>query len=181
MAQELVTHGAPRDLVRRARRAKRDEIRHARVMMRFAAREGATVPRVVAAALSPRSLEAMAIENAVEGCVRETFGAALAHVQARAALDVELRMAMVRIAEDETRHAGLSWGVAAWLDTRLDPRARRRVLTARKRAVDELRKTIDEARLPPSELARLGIPARAAAILDALDEALLHARHPVAA
>ena len=53
-----------------------------------------------------RELEAIAIENAVEGCVRESFGALLATWQAKTAGDARVRAAMKRIARDETRHAG---------------------------------------------------------------------------
>ncbi len=61
-----------------------------------------------------RSLEALAVENAVEGCVRETMGALFAMHQAASAADPHVRATMVSIAPDETRHAALGWAVAEW-------------------------------------------------------------------
>jgi hypothetical protein len=85
-----------------------------------------------------RSIEAMALENAVEGCVRETYGALLAAYQARAARDPVVRAVMKRIARDETRHAALSWDVGRWLETRLNREARSKVLAAKQVAAREL-------------------------------------------
>ena len=45
-----------------------------------------------------RSIEPLAIDNAGEGCVRETFGAALAAVQAQRATDPTVRAMMVMVA-----------------------------------------------------------------------------------
>jgi hypothetical protein len=138
LRDELRAQGAPKKLVRAAARAARDEIRHARATGALARRFGAT-PRVpVVAPASPRSLEAMALENAIEGCVRETYGALLATRQARLATDPVVRAAMRRIARDETRHAALSWQVGRWLETRLAPAARRNVALARQTAAAEL-------------------------------------------
>jgi len=115
MTRELVAHGAPARLRAGARRAARDEVRHARVTRNLAERAGGTVSPVRLQASRVRSLEEMAIENAVEGCVRETFSAAVAMIQAERATDMKVRHAMKRIARDETRHAELSWAVAQWL------------------------------------------------------------------
>jgi hypothetical protein len=49
-----------------------------------------------------RAFEAVAIENAVEGCVHETFGAAVALVQAETARD-RVRRARDRAVEDLVR------------------------------------------------------------------------------
>src|SRR5262249_20169897 len=87
----------------------------------------------------PRSLEAFAIENVVEGCVRECFGAALGCYQARRASDPEIAAAMAEIAEDETRHAALAFEVDAWVQSRLHACARARVAQARAQAVSALR------------------------------------------
>ena len=60
-------------------------------------------PRVEA--LPTRALGVVAIENAVEGCVRETFGALIASWQAEHARDPGIKRLMRSIARDETRHA----------------------------------------------------------------------------
>jgi hypothetical protein len=138
LRDELHLQGAPKKLVRAAGRAARDEVRHARATAALARRFGAEPRCARVEARAPKSLEAMAIENAAEGCVRETFGALLATWQARAAGDPVVRAAMMRIARDETRHAALSWRVARWLDTRLDPEARLRVEVAKRQAVRQV-------------------------------------------
>jgi hypothetical protein len=116
-------------------RARRDEERHARAMARQARMRGAPVsaPRVLRHAIRP--LEAVARENAVEGCVNETFGALIAAFQAEHAPRASLRRVFARIAADEVRHAALSWAVARWAEARLDPAARARVAAARARAL----------------------------------------------
>jgi hypothetical protein len=145
---ELAAHGAPARLTRAAMRAARDEVRHARTMTALAGRFGAAPAKVVVAARRRRSLEAIALENATEGCVRETFGALVATWQARAAADPEARGAMETIARDETRHAELAWAVARWIEPRLSAAARRRVARARRRAAAAL---VREAAIPPPE------------------------------
>jgi hypothetical protein len=138
LRRELVAHGAPRRLVRGAERAARDETRHARTTGALARRQGfaAVAPRV--GAWPERGLEAMAIENAVEGCVRETFGALVAMWQSRAAADPLVRAAMKRIARDETRHAALAFAVDSWASGRLDRAARARVEQKKSEALAEL-------------------------------------------
>ncbi len=113
-----------------------------------------------------RSLEAIAIENAREGCVRETYGALVATWQGRVAVDPRFRATMKRIARDETQHAELAWAVAAWAEQHLSDVGRRRVADARRAALDALLAELAEN--PGAELTRtLGVPtashARAAA------------------
>jgi hypothetical protein len=132
LSTELARHRAPRRLVEACRRAARDERRHGRSVGALARRYGAAVPRCDLGPAAVRSLEEIATENAVEGCVRETFGALLAHWQAGNAEDRVVRGVMKRVARDETRHAALSWAVDAWARSRLAPAARRRVDEARR-------------------------------------------------
>jgi hypothetical protein len=115
LARELKDLGAPAALVASARAARRDELRHARVLTRLARRFGA-VPAALRMNRSRhrRSLLDVATENAIEGCVRETYGAALNLLQARSAHDIGVRRAMRAIAADECRHARLAWAVSAW-------------------------------------------------------------------
>jgi hypothetical protein len=161
LAAELAAHGAPAHLRVAAKRAARDEVRHARVMRGLARKNGTTVPRGKPVAVRPRSLEAIAIENAVEGCVRETFGALLATLQARLAKDADVREVMVGIATDETRHASLGWSVAAWALPRLDEAGRARVAAARAAAVAELLGEVQQE--PAEELRVVGLPSAAQA------------------
>lgn len=138
LARELDRHGAPRALARAALAAARDEIRHARVMKQIAERYGATVPTVDVAPPAERPLEELAIENAIEGCVRETWGAVVALWQAHRAHDPQLRAVYRRIAADEARHAALGWEIDRWVRTRLPAEAHARIDAAREAAVREL-------------------------------------------
>lgn len=164
LARELAMHGAPDDLVRRAQVAMRDEVRHATAMTALAARFG-HVPRAVDVPQLPcRPLAAIARENAVEGCVREAYGALVATYQAESAMP-ELRTAFRAIARDERRHAALAEDVHAWIMAALDAPAREAIEAARRDTEHELRASLAE--LPPCP--SLGIPggARAVALFDA--------------
>ena len=138
LAAELRAHGAPAGLVEAAEAAVEDERRHTRMTAALARRGGASV-RLDDIAVGPvRPLEAVALENAVEGCVRETFGALVASWQGLHAEDPVVARAMDAIAEDETRHAELAWAVAAWITPLLSPTAQARVEAARDAAVEAL-------------------------------------------
>lgn len=168
LADELEGHGAPFELAQAARDAARDEVAHAEAM---AALAGAEVPAVrVIRGAAPRSVEQIALENAREGCVRETFAALLAHRQATCAADPRVRDVMRVIAEDETRHATLSWRIAEVLDARLSPAARARVAEARREAIEALRGECAAGAEDPA----LGLPgsSEALALLDGLNGSL---------
>ena len=124
LARELVAHRAPQSLVRAARRAANDEVKHTRMMRALARHFGVEpeLPRIGMRAV--RSLSAIAIENVVEGCVGETLGAIVATVQAERATDLRIRRAMTIIAKDETEHAILAWRVHEWIMSQLDGAAR---------------------------------------------------------
>jgi len=158
LARELEAHGAPRALVRRAKASARDEVRHARIMSKLAKKHGARVPRVVVRDLPVRSLEGIARENAVEGCVGETFGALVAAWHGAHAKDADFAAAMRQIAPDELRHAALGWAVAAWANARLSEEERARVRAARDAAARELMtavRTPDEALLADALVGRV--------------------------
>jgi len=163
LARELRAAGAPRSLVDAARRSARDEVRHARVMTRLARARACEPARPFVALTSPRPLVEAAVENAREGCVRETFGALLATWQSAHARDRRVASAMRRIAADETRHAALAWAVADWMAPRLDRGARRRVAIARGEAADALKVEL-AVRPSPSLVRDAGLPTRRAAL-----------------
>lgn len=153
LANELKDHGAPRELQKLAVASARDEIRHTAIMTALARKYGAEPPKVEVVLPAGRSLEAIAIENAAEGCVRETWGAVIALWQAQRAQDAEARAAFTTIARDEVRHAALAWAIDRWATARLDDRAQIRVALAREAAVKALR---DE---PFDDIPLLGLPA----------------------
>lgn len=160
---ELAALGAPVELQRWALAAELEEIGHTRTTARLAARFGGapTDPQVEARPL--RGAFELALDNVVEGCVRETFGALVAQHQALHAEDPEVRAAMVGIAEDETRHAELSWAVDAWLQARLSADERLVLSRARAAAVRGLARELDveveealvtQAGMPRAEVAK---------------------------
>ena len=153
MARELARHGAPAALCEAAKRAAVDEVRHARAMTGLAHARGARVAPVRVKKLAPRSLEALAIENVIEGVVGETWAALIATWQAHHAEDG--REIYAQIAEDEVRHAELARAIAAWAEGKLFPAARARVAMRQRRAVAKLAKLAKGA---PAELRELGMP-----------------------
>lgn len=173
LREELVAHGAPRSLVKMAERSAADEVRHARVTRRIARRFGATAARARVVRRPVRRLEDVALENAIEGCVRETFGAMVATWQARNAGDSEIRREMASIATDETRHAALAWAVARWTEARLDADGLARIAEAKRASVAALRR--EQSERPARELidsAGLPTAAQARAMVDALERAV---------
>ncbi len=159
LRSELAERGAPGALVHHASRAARDEVRHARAMGRLARRFGGSPPRPRVRRRQRRSLEAMARENAVEGCVREAYGALLATWQAAHARDPDVAAEMALIAADETRHAALSWAIARWAEPLLGPRAQERLAALRQSAIQRLQQEI--AALPNAVSRVAGFPSRA--------------------
>lgn len=139
LEQDLAEHRAPVHLLQQARQAAQDERRHTRITgqlaRRFAARPGAL--RVPPHRCS--SLEDLARENEIEGCVRETFGALVGLYQAEHAQDPAIRQSLCTLAADELRHAALAWQVRAWLTPRLGADARHQVQLARQHAIATLR------------------------------------------
>jgi hypothetical protein len=64
---------------------------------------------------------------------------------------------MARIAEDETRHAELSWDIAGWADGKLTPEERERVREAQRKAVVKLREELS-APVDPALVEVAGLP-----------------------
>ena len=159
LALDLARLDAPTDLVRRARAAAADERRHTRAMEGLARARGATPRSLEVAPVAERSLEAIALENAVEGCVRETYGAVVATWQARTARDLDVRRAMQAIARDECAHADLSLDVHVWAMATLDEAARERVSRAEQLARRELRVEV-EVDIATDLVVHLGLPSR---------------------
>lgn len=105
--------------------------------------------------------------------MRETFGAAVAAFQAERAGDAEIASLMRAIAEDEARHAALSWSVAAWAKRRLSRGARAAVTAGCRAAVEQLRQEV-QAPVPADLAVAAGVPtpAQQAALLASLEQHL---------
>jgi hypothetical protein len=139
LQRQLKAFGAPPELLERIRTAARDEVRHARATGALARKYGVapSAPQIAACDEQP-SLFAIALENAREGCVRETYGALVAHLQMARAGDADVRSCMAAIAEEETEHAALSWDVAAWIESQLGDDERARLADERRDAFTTL-------------------------------------------
>jgi hypothetical protein len=164
LADELIAHGAPEALVKAARRSAADEVRHTRAMQVLARRHGAMMPEVDLPPFQPRSLEAMCTENAVEGCVRETFGALVTGWQARTAGDAEVRRALSSISRDELRHSELAWAVDAWAAGLLSSPERERIRQLRREALSALEHEVSSQPPPEHFVREAGVPTREQAL-----------------
>jgi hypothetical protein len=118
-ALELLALGAPADLLVATHDAMADETEHARLAFSLASayrsREIGPGPLALDGAIAqvtPRSVFATLVR---EGCIGETLAAVLATEARASATDPVVRASLSRIAEDETKHAGLAWRAAAWL------------------------------------------------------------------
>ena len=173
LAADLAALGAPDALIDDARAAARDEARHAKIMGDVARHFGAEPEAPEVAPAKPRDLYAIALENGVEGCVRETFGALTGCYQGLHAKDPHVAAAMRSVSDDEIRHADLSHRIDAFLHTLLTPTDRARLATAKRAAIAELRSELEA---PRSEalvsLAGHPHPALASRWLDRLEQDL---------
>jgi len=115
---QLMSLGAPPDLITRAAEAMQDEIRHARACFALARRHtGQDVgpgPLRVDGALDSFDLTSIVLDTIAEGCIGETVAAleaaeALSHCEDAAAREV-----LQRISVEEGRHAELAWQFVSW-------------------------------------------------------------------
>jgi hypothetical protein len=181
LARELMQLQAPADLAIDCLHAATDEVRHAAQIGELAERFGGTVAEPELTPAAPRSMLALALENAVEGCVRETYGALEASFQAEHAIDPEVRAVMSGIARDETAHAALSWRIHAWLEDQLPVEDWRKVEGAMGEAIGHLREELGAPR-GGALCAVAGLPdgETAVALLDGLYAHLWHQERMVA-
>jgi hypothetical protein len=167
LAIELEHYRAPAQLIAAARAAAQDEVRHAESTARMARRFGVTPAEPCVEAHPLRTLDAMALDNATEGCVRETFGAMLGYYQAATAADAQIAALMHDLADDETRHAALALQIHHWVMPQLSAEVRAQIATACVEAARDLRRELDHQ--ASDELCELaGVP-------DAVTAAKLHA------
>jgi hypothetical protein len=116
---QLLALGAPADLVARSHRAALDEIEHARLSFALAAAYGhedvgpGSLPHV-APAFDVTPVEVLR-STLRDGCVAETRAALQARRDLADARTPAEREALVRIADDEERHAELAFATLAWL------------------------------------------------------------------
>ena len=169
LARELRELGAPSRLIERALRSARQERAHAAAVTELSRSYGATPAAPDIEERPTRTLFEVVLENEVEGCVRETWGALVARWQSGAAHDSTIAAAMASIAPDELEHAELAYDIREWALPLLSERERAEIASARESAVAQV---AYEASIEPApEIARLaGVPTAAVAktLLDVL-------------
>jgi hypothetical protein len=151
LALELLSFGAPADLVRAAHEAALDEIGHAEMGFALASaylRDPVgpgplAEAREFAGAATLADLAAAAVR---EGCFGETLAAVVASAQLAAATDPAVREVLAIVAEEESRHAELSFRVVAWAVSRGDDDVRSAVHHAFLESLEEARHAAAEAR-----------------------------------
>lgn len=173
LASELAALQAPESFGLEAERAREDEQDHMLLTQALTQRYSGTLREVEVAPFTQRPLVEIAMDNAVEGCVRETYGTLMAMWQSLTAEDLVVRAVMEKIALDETRHAALSWEIARWLWPQLSAEEQAQCREAQSKAITALQAEI--ANEPSAELVRLaGFPtaAQASCLFSQLEEAL---------
>jgi hypothetical protein len=135
LALELLSHGAPSELLTGVHQAALDEIRHAELCFSLAERFGSARVRPGAfpftgAPVGSGSLAAFAAAALREGCLGETLGAHVTEVAAALAPESEIREALASIAAEEATHAVLSFRIVAWALAAGGPHVRAAVLAA---------------------------------------------------
>ncbi len=116
LSLQLLSLGAPPDLVEDTHRAAQDEIRHAALSYGIAA---ASSPAhgpgpLPLATLALGDIDTLAVECLLDGCIGETVAALDAHHAADTAGGHRLAAIHRGIAQDEERHAALAFRIIAW-------------------------------------------------------------------
>jgi hypothetical protein len=117
LSVQLLSCGAPANLVALAHRAALDEVRHSRLCFGLAsAYLDAEMGPGDLPFVEPEkpSIERVAVESLLDGAVGEGSAAVLAAKRRRAARDGAVRRVLGVIAREERRHAELAWAVVTW-------------------------------------------------------------------
>ena len=118
LAAFLERSGAPARLVKKAKKAAREEQRHAQIAAAIAGLSDVPRPKVAARTV-PLTLAQLAEENFCDGCINKGASAVATLTQAERASDLTVRRLLGQVAEDELGHAELSWELHAWLVPKL--------------------------------------------------------------
>lgn len=116
---DLMAHGAPPSLIRRAQSAANEETAHTRACAALASayagadEQPGPLP-IGASAPVARDLVELAAATVHDGCIGETLAAYLAEAIAERATDPAVKAVMSRIARDEAGHAAIAWATLRW-------------------------------------------------------------------
>jgi hypothetical protein len=162
LRSELDLHNAPKELLERCSVAANEEVHHARMMAKMAKDCGNELPTLDFGELPHRSLFDLVLDNAIEGCIFESYSALKAHFQAQNAIDSGIRAIMKVIATDETKHAQLAWDIHQYLMSLLSSTEQQQIRIAQQQALKQLitqagqensQSCASEFGYPPSKLA----------------------------
>ena len=116
---QLMSIGAPSELLEASQAAAIDEIKHAKMCYGLASTfmDKEVIPGVLDVDKSLNELELKDIIRSIiqEGCMEETLAAIEAHYRESLAQDPFVKVALKEIAEDETKHAKLAWDTIGWI------------------------------------------------------------------
>jgi len=116
---QLMSIGAPSELLEASQAASIDEIKHAKMCYGLASTfmKKDVIPGVLDVDNSLGELELKDIIRSIiqEGCIEETVAAIEAHYRESLAQDPSVKLALKEIADDETRHAKLAWDTISWI------------------------------------------------------------------
>jgi hypothetical protein len=138
---QLLSLGAPGELIEACNRALVDETAHTRLCFALASEYGGTTlgpARLdIAHCFEDNSLEAIMKLVLREGCLGETVAALEAIEAATLATDPAVKRALSRIAQDEQTHAELAFKFLAWALTQASPEARAQLTQEAQRALSD--------------------------------------------
>ena len=159
---QLISLGAPPQLLTRAQAAIADEVEHSRIFYGLAAAYGGAAvgpgPLPIEGALADAGDPVgCAVSACTEGCIAETISALQLAVAATKTQDASTRALLERVAEDELRHAELAWAAVAWMLRRGDANMRSAVANAFLHATESVPRAVSRSdHLDPDTLHRCG-------------------------
>ena len=161
-ALELLSVGAPAEIVRSTQVALGEEITHAEICFGLAS---AYVGKAVGPGALPiegagearATLAEIAAATAREGCVGETIAAFVAAAARDEATDPAARAALAVIARDEAEHAALAFRFVAWAVREGGPRVRASVDSAFRAAIAAPPLPLPEGEGDPARLRAHGV------------------------
>jgi hypothetical protein len=153
---QLLSLGAPGELIEACNRALVDETAHTRLCFALASEYGGTTlgpARLdIAHCFEDNSLQAIVNLVLREGCLGETVAALEALEAATLATDPAVKSALSRIARDEQTHAELAFKFLAWALTQSSVEARAQLaLEARQALADFEAEALAQASDPPHD------------------------------
>jgi hypothetical protein len=118
-SMQLMSVGAPLDLLQLAHQAAQDEVKHTKIAILFASKFAKSdialgeFP-VSAEHLSFGDIGEAAEATAAEGCIEETIAALVARVVAEAVIP-DMQAPLRDVAQEEASHAALAWRSLQWM------------------------------------------------------------------